>query len=83
MFWTNSIIIDKENINNVQGPSEILGRGAVRSQTGPVEVIFQLSSVGDDQIGVKIKPKNIPRASNKTPKNPILNFQALQFSRKH
>ena len=52
-FWTNSIIIHKENTNNVQGALEILGRGAV-------EVIFQLSSVGDDPVGVKIKPQKHP-----------------------
>ena len=35
------------------------------------EMVLQISNGGDDRMGVKIKPpKKIPRAYNKTPKNP-------------
>ena len=32
--------------------------------------VLQISSDRDDRMEAKIKPKNIPRASNKTQKNP-------------
>ena len=32
--------------------------------------VLQISSDRDDRMEAKIKPKNIPRASNETPKNP-------------
>ena len=32
--------------------------------------VHRISREGDDQMGVKTKTQKIPRASNKTPKNP-------------
>ena len=32
--------------------------------------VHRISREGDDQMGVKAKTQKIPRASNKTPKNP-------------
>ena len=44
--------------------------------------VLRISGDRDERMGDKVKTQKIPRASIKTPKNPMPIFQAIKISRK-
>ena len=71
----------------------LTGNISEKGRAGEGGGVLRTFSDGNDRIGANIKPQKIPRASNKTqknpwtkyhepPKNPMPNVRALKFFRK-
>lgn len=78
-------VLDQLN-NNRQGEhkqcSRTIRNSWKRSSEVPAEIIFQLSSVGDDQIGVKIKSQKHPYGFQQNAKKSHSEFPSLTIFKK-